>query len=140
MHGRMKTTMTAAALLLAVVVPAWADPQSDFNAVYGDWKPDHVITQCRWTQPQLQNAYDVATGNPDFQYDTRFQDDVQTEIDRWRSGGCGAVQGVVRTASQLTGAKIVSVSGRGGAVRELVKIRNGAGKALAFGKASIRNR
>lgn len=138
MHGRILTLALVLAGALAVA-PASADPQSDFNHVYGDWKGDGVITQCLWSQAELQNAYDVATGNPDFQYDTRFTDAVQVEIKRWKGGGCSAVLGTVRRASPLTGAKIASVRGRGGPARELVTIRNTTGKALAFRKASLRN-
>jgi hypothetical protein len=130
-------------VVVAATVPALAahaSPQSDFDAVYGDWKADGVITQCLWTQAQLQNAYDVANSSPDFQYNTGFQDAVYREINRWKAGGCDAVLGTVRRASPLTGAKIVSVRGGGGAARELVKIRNGSRKALSFRKASLRNR
>ena len=125
---------------VALAVPALASPQSDFDAVYGDWKADGVISQCRWTQAQLQNAQDVANGNPDFQYETGFQDNVQTEIDRWKAGGCsGVLAKAVKSASPLTGARITAVKGSGAAAKETLKIRNGAKKTLSFRKARVRN-
>ena len=119
---------------------ALASPQSDFDGVYGDWKPDLVITQCRWTQSQLQNAYDVANGNPDFQYETRFSDDVQKEITRWKNGSCAAAPPFsIRRRSSLFGAKVVSVKGRGGPAAEVVRIRNRSKKTLSFRKAALFN-
>lgn len=124
----------------ALAVGASATPQEDFDAVYDDWQADHVVTQCRWTQEQLQNAYDAATGNPDFQYETKFPDAVQTEINRWKAGGCAGVKPTAVTKrSPLTGAKITSVRGMGKVGRELVKIRNGSARTLAFRKARLGN-
>jgi hypothetical protein len=140
MHGRILTLALAAACAFGAV-PAVATPQDDFNAVYADWKPDGVITACRFTQRQLQNAYDVATGSPDFQYSTGFQDDVQREVDRWKGSGCaGVMPGTVRNVSPLDGARIVGVSGRGPAAKERVKVRNTTRKTLPFAKATLRNR
>jgi hypothetical protein len=127
-------------LAFAVASPAAATPQSDFDAVYGDWKKDLVITKCDWSQAQLQNAYDIARSNPDFQYETKFVDDTQTEITRWKTGGCSGIQPrSVRKKSPLYGVRIVAVRGKGGAARETVTIRNRAGKRLSFRKASLTN-
>jgi hypothetical protein len=135
--------MRVVALVLlgfAVAWPASASPQSDFDAVYGDWKKDLVITKCAWSQAQLQNAYDVARSNPDFQYETRFVDATQAEINRWKTGGCAGISPLsVRKKSPLYGARIVSVRGRGGPAREVVAIRNRAGRTLSFRKASLTN-
>src|SRR5881392_579613 len=86
--GIIRAMRIAALVFLACVcaAPAAATPQSDFNAVYGDWKKDQVITPCAWSQAQLQNAYDVARSNPDFQYETGFVDDTQAEMNRWKTG------------------------------------------------------
>jgi hypothetical protein len=130
----------AALVLLGVFVaaPALASPQSDFNAVYGDWKKDSVITPCAWSQSQLQNAYNVARSNPDFQYETGFVNDTQREINRWKTGGCAGIQPLsVRRKSPLYGVKIVAVRGRGGAAKELVKIRNTTRRTKSFRKASL---
>jgi hypothetical protein len=127
-------------LAFALVAPASASPQSDFDAVYGDWKKDLVIVKCAWSQAQLQNAYDIASSNPDFQYETRFTDDTQAEINRWKTGGCAGIQPLsVRKKSPLFGVRITAVHGRGGARSETVTIRNRAGKALSFRKASLTN-
>jgi hypothetical protein len=137
-QGRVISVALVAACAVAAL-PAWGDAQSDFDQVYGDWKADHVITQCHWTEPQLQNAYDVANGNPDFQYETGFQDDVRTELNRWKSGGCaGVTPTTVTKKSPLTGAHITAVKGKGSARREIVKIRNHSKLTLAFRKASLR--
>src|SRR5215208_1105951 len=124
MHGRM----TALAVdFLAVALPAVASPGNDFNDVYNDWRPDGVISQCHFTQAQLQNAYDVASTNPDFQYENKFQPAVQGEINRWKAGGCsGVAPKTVTKASPLTGARITAVKGRGRAATEIVKVRNGS--------------
>ena len=135
--------MRLTALVLAAFAVAWpaaATPQSDFDAVYGDWKKDLVITPCAWSQAQLQTAYDVAQSNPDFQYETRFGDETQAEINRWKTGGCNGIQPLsVRKKSPLFGVRIVAVRGNGGAARETVTIRNRAGKRLSLRKASLTN-
>ena len=142
MQGRILTLALLAALCAALVaIPAAATPQDDFQAVYADWKPDGDVTACKFTQQQLQNAYDVANGNPDFQYNSGFQDEVQTEISRWKAGGCAGVSPVTqRRVSPLNGAKIVKVQGRGKVAREYVKIKNRSKKTLSFRKATLRNR
>jgi hypothetical protein len=138
MVGRVIAFALAVAALAAV--PAGASPQSDFNAVYGDWKKDQVISRCNWSQAQLQNAYDVARSNPDFQYETAFVNATQAEINRWKNGGCAGIQPLsVRKKSPLFGVRIVAVRGRGGAARELVTVRNTAKKAISFRKASLTN-
>jgi hypothetical protein len=120
--------------------PAGASPQSDFDAVYGDWKPDLEITACRWSQAQLQNAYGVAQGNPDFQYETAFVDATKAEIDRWKNGGCAGVKPLsARQKSKLFGVKIVSVNGKGKPTSEVVKMRNAARRTISFRKARLRN-
>jgi hypothetical protein len=133
--------LLAIGLAAVTALPAWASPQSDFDAVYGDWNKDQVITKCQWSQAQLQDAYDVATSNPDFQYETQFVNDTQTEINRWKNGGCAGIAPLnVRRKSALYGVHVVSVKGRGGAASELVTLRNRAGKTLSFRKAFIANR
>jgi hypothetical protein len=137
----MRTGTAALGLIvLALAGSAMASPQSDFDAVYGDWKTDLTISACKWSEPQLQNAYKVANSNPDFQYETRFSDGLQTEIKRWKNGGCSGVAPISkRRTSPLSGARIVSVNGRGGARTEVVKIRNGTRKTISFRKATVRN-
>jgi hypothetical protein len=132
----------AAVLLLSCLaaVPVFASPQSDFDAVYGDWQKDLLITKCAWSQAQLQNAYEIAQSNPDFQYETRFSDDTQAEINRWKTGGCVGIQPLsARKKSPLYGVRIVAVRGKGGAKKETVTIRNRRGKAVSFRKASLTN-
>jgi hypothetical protein len=137
MHGRMTALAVA---FFAVALPAAASPQSDFSDVYGDWRPDGVITQCHFTQTQLQNAYDMASANPDFQYENAFQPAVQGEINRWKAGGCSGVAPTkVTKASPLTGARITVVKGRGAPAKEVVRVRNGSKKTLSFRKARLRN-
>lgn len=136
----MRVALATAVIAAVLAVPAGASPQTDFNAVYADWKKDGKITQCYWSQSQLQNAETVASGNPDFQYDTRFPNATRVEINRWKNGGCAGVTPIdARRKSPLFGAHIVSVRGRGGPGAEYVKIRNGAKKALSFRKASLTN-
>ncbi|HEX6713326.1 MAG TPA: hypothetical protein VF066_08070 [Thermoleophilaceae bacterium] len=135
--------MRIAALLLLgclLAVPAVASPQTDFNAVYGDWKKDSVITRCSWSQAQLQNAYDIARSNPDFQYETEFVDDTQAEIKRWKNGGCAGIQPLsVRKKSPLYGVRIVAVRGKGSRAKETVTIRNTTRRTVSFRKASLTN-
>jgi len=138
MHGRIAVAVAALAMLW--VVPAHAGPQEDFNRVYADWKPDRDVTACAFSQQELQNAYNVANGSPEFQYETGFSDEVQAEIARWRSGGCSGVAPLsARRVSPLNGARIVSVAGRRKQAREYVKVRNTTKKTISFKKASVRN-
>ena len=141
MHGRIALL---ALLILAAALgaaPALATKEDDFNAVYNDWKPDHDVTACKWTEQQLQNADDVAAQNPDFAYLTDFRDEVHREIARWRAGGCAGVSPVsVRNTSPLHGARITTVRGKGGAAGEYVKVKNTAKTTLSFRKATLRNR
>jgi hypothetical protein len=140
MHGRIALLAVAIACF-AGALPAAATPQGDFDAVYNDWKPDRDVTACRFTQAQLQNAYDIATSNPDFQYETGFTDEVQTEIARWKSNGCAGVSPFkARRISPLNGAHIVAVYGRGNQAREYVRVKNKTKKTLAFRKATLRNK
>jgi hypothetical protein len=139
MHGRILTLAVLAACVLAGV-SAHASPQSDFDGVYADWKADHVVTPCRWTQAQLESAYRVATGSPDFQYATGFQDNVRAEINRWKSGGCAGVAPFAkRRLSALNGVRVMKVAGRGNAAKEYVRITNKAKKAVALRNATLRN-
>jgi hypothetical protein len=139
MYSR-RITLALIALAAVAAMPAQATPQSDFNEVYGDWKADLVIAPCRWTRAQLQNAYDVSNGNPDFQYETKFQDDTLAEIKRWDSRGCSGVAPIsARRKSPLFGVRVVKVTGKGALRREVVRIRNGSKKTIAFRKASMRN-
>ena len=136
---RLATLALLGASALAAI-PAAASPQSDFDGVYGDWKADLVITPCRWSRAQLQNAQNVSNGNPDFKYETKFQDALRAEIKRWDSGGCAGIQPESkRRISPLNGAHIVVVNGRGGAAKEAVQIRNRGKKTVSFRKASLRN-
>jgi hypothetical protein len=139
MHARILALMLLAASMIAAL-PASATPQTDFDGVYGDWKPDLVITPCKWSKAQLQSAYNVSNGNPDFQYETAFQDDVVKEIKRWDDNGCAGVLPLSRRrTSPINGARIVTVKPRGGSAKEVVTIRNGASRTIALRKASLRN-
>ena len=139
MHGRILTLVLAAACLLAGV-SAHASPQSDFDGVYADWKPDHAVTPCRWKQSELENAYKLATGSPDFQYATGFQENVSAEINRWKSGGCaGVLPYSKRRVSPLNGVRVMKVAGKGRAAKEYVRVANRTKKTVTFRKASLRN-
>lgn len=140
MHGRIALVVAAIAVALAWVLPAQAGPQEDFDRVYADWKPDNDVTACAFSQAELQSAYDVATGSPDFQYSTAFTDEVQREIARWRSGGCSGVAPLsARRVSPIHGARLTAVRGRGNTGKEYVKVKNTGKKTIPFKKASVRN-
>ena len=64
---------------------AGADPYADYNAVRADWQPDQVITACRFTIGELQNARSLLTGEDNY---SGFQEALETEISRQRSRGC----------------------------------------------------
>lgn len=136
----LRVALTTAILATALALPAGASPQSDFDAVYADWKPDGDVAACRFSQTALENAYNAANSSPDFQYDTRFSDEVTVEINRWKNGGCAGVQPLVqRRVSPLHGARIVSVKGTGRQSAEVVRIRNTTTKTLGFRRATLRN-
>lgn len=127
---------------LCVSSAAFAGEQEDFNAVYRDWQRDDRVTPCYFSVQQLQNAERLSEGSPDSQYATGFGDEVRREIARWRAGGCAGVSPMAaRRASPLYGLKIVSVRGRGGVSRELVKIRNTTRtKRISLRGATLRGR
>jgi hypothetical protein len=141
MRGLVLTLALAlAGVCVLAGVSADASPQSDFDAVYGDWRGDRAVTPCRWTQAKLESAYKVATGNPDFQYETAFQDNVRAEINRWRSGGCAGVAPLSqRRRSPLYGVRVMKLSGSGTAAKEFARVANRTKKTVAFRKASLRN-
>jgi hypothetical protein len=141
MPRRIPILAVAAACVLLAGTVASATPQQDFNEVYADWKADNDVTPCAFSRRQLQSAYDVATGSPDFQYSTDFSDEVQREIARWKSGRCAGVSPAkARNASPLNGARIISLRGRGSASKEYVKIKNTTRRTLSFAKATLRDR
>ena len=128
-------------LFVCSAVPALAGEQEDFNAIYADWQKDDQVTPCHWSKAQLQNADRLAEGSPDSQYATGFQDEVRREIARWNAGGCAGVSPAsARNASPLRGLKIVGVRGRGGASREVVRIRNTTAKRVSLKGATLRGR
>jgi hypothetical protein len=83
-----------AGTLAAVVVAGWtvggasAAPGGgvdDYTAIRGDWQPDHVITACRFTVEQLENARSQLSGEDNY---TDFPAAINAEIGRQRTGGC----------------------------------------------------
>src|SRR4051794_16886506 len=141
MHGRIALLPALIVAAALAAVPALATPQDDFDAVYNDWKPDHDVTACKWTEQQLHNADDVAAQNPDFAYLTDFRDEVQREIARWKAGGCAGVTPVSkRRLSPIDGAHITLVRGKGNVAKEYGKVKNKTKKTLSFRKATVRNR
>jgi hypothetical protein len=72
---------------LAVGPVALATPAQDYAAVRGDWQPDKVITRCRFSIAQLENARSLLT--PEDAY-TDFPSALSAEIARQRAGGCPA--------------------------------------------------
>jgi hypothetical protein len=70
-HGCKAALAAASAIAcLAAAMPAEAGPQQDCGATYADWKPDGDITACRFSRAELESAYAVATGSPDFRHAT----------------------------------------------------------------------
>lgn len=138
-----RSLIAAAALLvaLAVVPPVvQAGPTEDYQAVRADWQRDGNITPCRFSEEQLANARTVAESNPDDQY-TGFPAEIDRELARTRSGGCrGRTPDAERDTSPLAGLRIVSVSARGQAAREFVRVRNGGRRTVTLDGATLRNR
>lgn len=126
---------------LCVCSAALAGEQEDFNAVYADWQRDDQVTPCYFSVEQLRNAERLYEQSPDSDYATAFGDEVRREIARWNAGGCAGVSPfAARRASPLYGLKIVSVRGRGGVSRELVRIRNNSRKRISLKGATLRGR
>jgi len=71
--------------------PAAGDEYGDYAAVRGDWQPDRVITACRFTIGQLESARSAMTGEDNY---SGFQDAIEGEIRRQRTGGCPGGGGV----------------------------------------------
>jgi hypothetical protein len=124
----------------ALAAPAAADPAQDYQGIRADWTADGVITPCRWSEQQLENARFVSAFVPQDQY-TEFPAAIDREIARWRAGRCsGQVPDGRRASSALASVTIVRVSGRGKAARELVRIRNRGNRTVSLAGATLRNR
>ncbi|MDX6699695.1 MAG: hypothetical protein QOE65_3092 [Solirubrobacteraceae bacterium] len=70
---------------LAAAPGASGDEYSDYAAVRRDWQPDRVITACRFTVSQLENARSLLTGEDNY---SGMQGAIEAEISRQRTGGC----------------------------------------------------
>jgi hypothetical protein len=79
--------IAAAAVGLAAAPGALAGPTEDYAAVRGDWQPDKVITRCRFSLAQLENARSLLTAEDAY---TDFPAALNAEIARQRAGGCPA--------------------------------------------------
>ena len=125
---------------LAVAAAAIAGPDEDYAAIRADWQRDDVITPCRFSEQQLENARRIAESNPDDQY-TDFPSQIDRELARIRAGRCeGRTPDVVRERSPLARLQIRSVRPSGGAARESVRIRNRGRSTVRLDGATIRNR
>ncbi len=83
----------AAGCALGAAAPAAADERSDYAAVRGDWQRDRVLTACRFTVEELENARSVMTGEDEY---SGLEGAIGAEIVRQRTGGCpggGGTQG-----------------------------------------------
>jgi hypothetical protein len=83
----------AVACALGAAAPAAADELSDYRAVRGDWQRDSVLTACRFTVEELENARSVMTGEDEY---SGLEGAIGAEIVRQRTGGCpggGGVEG-----------------------------------------------
>ena len=140
--GRRSVLLAAASAAAAVglATGALAGPSEDYAAVRADWQRDRTITPCRFSEEQLRNARGIAETNPDDQY-TELPEEIDREIARHRSGRCaGRPPDSVLQRSPLVGVRIIRVTHRGGAGRELVRIRNRGRRRVLLDGATIRNR
>jgi hypothetical protein len=111
-------------LIVLVAAPvAFADPADDYRAVHRDWEEGGTVTPCRWSVGQLENAREIADGNPDDTYNG-FPERVDEEIARWRSGGCEPRPRIAGVAAK----------------RERVRIVNRGGRAAKVGGMRLRDR
>jgi hypothetical protein len=113
-----------------------SSPADDFSAVFADWRSDGVITRCRFTRQQLQNALDEAGKQNDIDaYAPGFRDAVRVEIAR----KCAGVKG----GAAAGGLKIVKIKPRGGPGHprsEYVTIKNKGKRAVALKGISLQDR
>ncbi|MDQ4041347.1 MAG: hypothetical protein M3141_06315, partial [Actinomycetota bacterium] len=58
---------------------------SDYAAVRGDWQRDRVLTACRFTVEELEDARSVMTGEDEY---SGLEGAIEAEIVRQRTGGC----------------------------------------------------
>ena len=80
--------------VLGVAPGASGDEYGDYARVRGDWQPDRVLTACRFTVSELENARSVLTGEDNY---SGLQGAIEDEIRRQRTGGCpggGGVEGL----------------------------------------------
>jgi hypothetical protein len=104
--------LVAAASVSGTAAPAaTAAPIDDYARIRGDWQPDRVITRCRYTITQLENARRLLT--PEDNY-TDFPAALAAELARQRRGGCPA-GGNLRPV--ITGLRVTRRTFRAGAAR-----------------------
>lgn len=73
--------------------PGSTDPGADFSAVFSDWRPDGMVTRCKFTRHQLVNALNEAAKNTDIDaYAPGFRDAVRAEIAAWDARKCAEVK------------------------------------------------
>ncbi len=116
----------------AVVVPSAAGSAADdLQAVLKDFEADNKITPCLFTKKQLGNAKSQIPS--DFNvYAPEFKVELNNEISRWKSGGCGG-------ATSKKGVQIVKAKGKGSARKEYVTLKNAGSKAVNLKGYALRN-
>jgi hypothetical protein len=88
--GRGPATIAVLAIAMSAIVAApaaQAGPNEDYTAVKNDWLKDGVITACRFSVAQLQNANRVSAQSTEDPY-TSFPDAINNELKRWSAGKC----------------------------------------------------
>jgi Lamin Tail Domain len=116
--------------------PPGTDPEADFSAVFADWREDGVITRCRFTTKQLQNALDQAGKQNDIDaYAPGFRDAVRVEIAR----KCADIKGGAASGG-LKIVKIKAKGGRGHPGDEYVTIKNVSRGAVRLRGISLEDR
>lgn len=132
----MKRLFACSLVACSLVATALAAPTDDYTRVRVDWQDDGVITPCRFSETELENARDVAQSNADFAY-TGLVDAIDAEIARWRRGGCsGLAPETTRAKSPLDGLRITAVKAKA----EQVVIFNRTRRAISLTGSRLQNR
>ncbi|MBA3301448.1 MAG: hypothetical protein H0T15_06220 [Thermoleophilaceae bacterium] len=121
----MRAVLASLLVLLVAAPAALGSPTGDYTDVRKDFQGDQVITPCKFTRGQLENARRIAVSSPDLSY-TGLVNAIEGELRR-------------RCSAALAGFRIVSVKGSGQAVKERVVLRNAGTKTLTLA-GTLRNR
>ena len=141
MRGRtMGTGLAVVVGVAAMLAPsALAGQQEDYATIHNDWLPDSVITHCKYTLVQLQNAQTVSQQTAGDSY-TDFPSALEVELASVKAGKCSSSGG--GTTAAKPGSKLrltVTPHKAKVGVKTTFKFKVTAPKKKGRGRTSVKN-